>query len=173
MRGGHNNSQLAERRSELEWGPPALPVRKTSSSSGSSSSTSVRAISSQHVHPASIDTIIKYLTKMAELPPSQLWEMLGMDDDDDDVNKYGDDPFSLRQLESGICPWKTTDMNVPWLPPRPYNSEKIAEMYRKNKQSAKKYKRAPPPTDDDDEDGNAVAIWYEHLSVSFILILMQ
>jgi hypothetical protein len=135
--------------------------------SGGSSSTSVRAISS-HIHPASIDTIVKYLIKLAELPPSQLWEVLGMDDEDDE-NNYGDDPFSLRQLESGICPWQTTDIYVPWLPPRPYNSEKIAETYRKNIQAAKKYKRAPtPPIDDDDEDGNAVTIWYEHLSVSII-----
>jgi len=165
-RGGHN-SQLAERRSELEWGAPVPPMPRNKKGSGGSSSTSVRAISS-HIHPASIDTIVKYLIKLAELPPSQLWEVLGMDDEDDE-NNYGDDPFSLRQLESGICPWQTTDIYVPWLPPRPYNSEKIAETYRKNIQAAKKYKRAPtPPIDDDDEDGNAVTIWYEHLSVSII-----
>lgn len=114
---------------------------------------------SQHyVHPATIDTIVNYLTKLAELPPPQLWNVLGLDDE----SQTGDDPFSLRLLESGKCPWQTETI-VPWLPSRPHNSGTIAEMYRKNMESVKK--DGQPPTEGH-EEGNEVAIWYEHLSVS-------
>lgn len=150
----HNkNSQLGEWRRELERGKLVVPEINGRNS--------VRAISSEesqhrqqrqyYVHPAMSDTIIKYLTKLAELPPAQLWNVLGMDDDE---MQYGDDPFSLRQLDNGTCPWET-ETSVPWLPQRPFNSETIAEIYRKNRKSVK---------EEDNKEETEVAIWYEHLS---------
>ena len=152
----NNNSQIGEQRRELERGG-VLVVPEINGRN------SVRTISSQvsrhrqqrqyYVHPATSDTIIKYLTKLAELPPAQLWIVLGMNDDE---SQYGDDPFSLRQLDNGTCPWET-EITVPWLPQRPFNSETIAEIYRKNRKSVK---------EEDHEVDTEVAIWYEHLSVS-------
>ncbi len=149
------NSQLGEWRRELERGKLVVPEINGRNS--------VRAISSEeshhrpqrqyYVHPATSDTIIKYLTKLAELPPAQLWNVLGMDEDE---SHYGDDPFSLRQLDNGTCPWET-ETSVPWLPQRPFNSETIAELYRKNRKSMK---------EEDNKVETEVAIWYEHLSVS-------
>jgi len=125
---------------------------------------------------ASIDTVIRYLTELAELPPSKLWDVLGMDDDDNDKNgQYGIDPFSLRDLENGKCPRTTSTSKkggeeiVEWLPPRPYNSASIAEQYRNNmKSSSKKYEgrgKTPkqPPMGRYDAK-NEVLLWYEHMS---------
>ena len=94
-------------------------------------------------HTSSIDTVLQYLTQLAEQPPSQLWNMFGMDqqsdnDNTDTNNYYGEDPFSLKQLEHGKCPIiplsssSSTTFTIPWLPSKPYNSEEIAAKYKRN-----------------------------------------
>mmetsp|Transcript_32494 Transcript_32494/g.68166 ORF Transcript_32494/g.68166 Transcript_32494/m.68166 type:complete len:228 (+) Transcript_32494:134-817(+) len=55
---------------------------------------------------ASIDTVIRYLTELAELPPSKLWDVLGMDDDDNDKNDEGQtelrEPSDRRQTKVSL-----------------------------------------------------------------------
>jgi len=108
------------------------------------------------IHTSSIDTVVRYLNTLAHMPASQLWKVLGMEDE----HNHGDDPFSLRELENGKCPWSSTEV-VDWLPPRPYNSESIAKLYRDNMKALKKRGTREPPAYDAE---NEVAIWYEHLS---------
>jgi len=109
------------------------------------------------IHTSSIDTIIKHLNKLAKMPPTLLWkDVFGMEKMD-----YGDDPFSLRELENGKCPWEQTTV-IDWLPPRPYNSEVLAKTYQRMMQQARK-KRGEPKEEQYDAD-NEVVVWYEHLS---------
>ena len=101
------------------------------------------------VHTSSIDTVIRYLNELAQ-KPAQLWDVLGMEN-----ANYGDDPFSLRELESGKCPW-STETTVQWLPPRAPGSEAISEIYRTNMEALRKGSMKPAKTE--------VLIWYEHIS---------
>lgn len=111
-----------------------------------------------------IDAIIKYLHKLAKLPPAQLWDVLGMDKLD-----HGKNPFLLSELEAGTCPWSTTDKIPVWLPARPANSEAIAEKYRvmqksiNRRQSVATQRQQRKERYDLDED---VVLWYEHMSKS-------
>lgn len=137
--------------------------------------------SAQEVHPAPIDTIIRYLNKLAQLPPSQLWNVLGMDinnnnnaNNNNQAHDGGDesDPFSLRELERGQCPWSTssstttTTTTVDWLPSRPFQSESIAESYRNNMKALKNNNGKVRPRQQMEryDAENEVVIWYEHLS---------
>ena len=108
------------------------------------------------IYTSSIDTIIKYLNKLAETPPTLLWTSFGMDKMD-----YGDDLFSLRELENGKCPWEQTTV-IEWLPPRPHNSEELSKTYRRMMQNARK-KRGETKEEQYNAD-NEVVVWYEHLS---------
>lgn len=123
---------------------------------------------------SSLDSVVAYLNDLAEMPPAKLWTVLGMDEEDakSDNDGYGEDPFSLQDLESGKCPWTSTQNKVvEWLPPRPYNSESIAQLYRNGVVAAHKQgnnngrvrgRRRQQMERYDVE--NKVAIWYEHLS---------
>ncbi|KAL7538598.1 hypothetical protein ACHAXR_008695 [Thalassiosira sp. AJA248-18] len=93
--------------------------------------------------------------------------MLGMENDSNN-NSYGDDPFSLRELEGGKCPWSSSStkeekVTVDWLPSRPFNSETIAKKYRNNMQSLKRGGRTRKQMEEYDQE-NEVVIWYEHMS---------
>lgn len=113
-----------------------------------------------NIHTASIDTVIRYLNKLAHMPAAQLWDVLGMDNSD-----HGNDPFSLRELESGKCPWSTDiAVAVDWLPPRPANSETIAEKYRSNTKSMKKGRVEKRRQMERYDPQNEVVLWYEHMS---------
>ena len=110
-----------------------------------------------NIHTASIDTVIRYLNKLAHMPAAQLWDVLGMDNSD-----HGNDPFSLRELESGKCPWSTDiAVAVDWLPPRPANSETIAEKYRSNTKSMKKGRVEKRRQMERYDPQNEVVLWYE------------
>ncbi|KAL3768634.1 hypothetical protein ACHAW5_004329 [Stephanodiscus triporus] len=104
---------------------------------------------------ASIEAVVGYLSDLAKLPPPRLWDVLGMDTDED----YGDDPFALKSLEGGQCPWQDRDIATaaPWLPPRPLGSNEIAATYRLGREKATKGRGGFDVTDD-------VALWYEHIS---------
>jgi hypothetical protein len=115
---------------------------------------------------ASIDTVVAFLTDLAKLPSAKLWNTLGMEDMD-----YGDDPFSLKLLESGVCPWSqdqkyNATIISSWLPPRPYRSNEIAAAFRTQQQSHYQHmeydegykKKSGGMTN------NNVAIWFEHIS---------
>ena len=105
------------------------------------------------------------------MPPDQLWDELGMEKKSstksNNNSNYGSDPFSLRDLEAGKCPWKSSrevdTTTVDWLPPRPYNSEEIALAYRERSESIKKGKVALTDDEPYDEE-KEVVIWYEHIS---------
>lgn len=113
------------------------------------------------IHAATIDTTVRYLSKLAELPPNQLWHMFGMEDANG--GGYGEDPFSILDLETGNCPW-STDFTVEWLPPRPFNSESIAEKYRTNMRTLRAPGARPRRQMERYDAEKEVAIWYEHLS---------
>lgn len=111
---------------------------------------------------ASIDIVVAFLTDLAKLPSAELWGTLGMEDMD-----YGDDPFSLKSLHNGLCPWPQDQkfsgtIFSPWLPPRPYESNEIASAFRAQQQShhhimvEKGYRSGI--------NNNNVAIWFEHIS---------
>eukprot|EP00584_Thalassiosira_punctigera_P001582 CAMPEP_0172535758 /NCGR_PEP_ID=MMETSP1067-20121228/7615_1 /TAXON_ID=265564 ORGANISM="Thalassiosira punctigera, Strain Tpunct2005C2" /NCGR_SAMPLE_ID=MMETSP1067 /ASSEMBLY_ACC=CAM_ASM_000444 /LENGTH=505 /DNA_ID=CAMNT_0013320703 /DNA_START=90 /DNA_END=1604 /DNA_ORIENTATION=+ len=112
---------------------------------------------------SSIDAVVQYLDRLAQLPPSRLWDLLGMERDD-----RGDDPFSLRELDDGRCPWTSAavhhETEVKWLPPRPYNSEALARRYRANMKSLKGRKVKPRRQMERYDAENEVALWYEHIS---------
>lgn len=102
---------------------------------------------------ASIESVVRYLDELAGTPPEKLWDVFGMQDQD-----RGEDPFSLRELEGGRCPWSGEE-TVEWLPPRPHNSVEMAERYKANIGMVKgrRLKRMDVPY----EAENDVAIWYE------------
>lgn len=113
-------------------------------------------------HTSSLDNVIRYLDKLAKLPAAQLWDVLGMEQSD----HYGENPFSLRELEGGKCPWSTTDKKIDWLPYRPANSEAIAEKYRGIQESLKRTKLRKRALKEQYDADNAVVLWYEHMSKS-------
>ncbi|KAL7531847.1 hypothetical protein ACHAWF_003932 [Thalassiosira exigua] len=112
---------------------------------------------------ARLDGIVEGLTVLAELPPSELWTKLGMDGSNDG---YGEDPFSLRELEAGRCPPSssrrtpggteggrddaTTTTTPWWLPPRPANSDAIAAAFRSDGENLQEV--------DDDANGTPSAV---------------
>ena len=135
-----------------EWAEEGLPIKQNTEQSGPSAA---------RIHPAKIDTVIRYLTKLAHVPPTKLWSTIfGIQNDN-----YGQDPFSLQELESGKCPWsdKTTTTTVDWLPPRPYNSNELAVAYRDMMQNMKNPMTIRNRHKRNDIVENIV-IWYEHLS---------
>ncbi|KAK1740152.1 hypothetical protein QTG54_009102 [Skeletonema marinoi] len=105
-----------------------------------------------------IDAVVAFLMNLAELPPQQLWDTFGMDDDKNDGSNgkksYGKDPFSLEELEQGHCP---SGLNTAeWLPPRPWNSEELSSMFQSKAEELK--------TDKEARNEETVLIWYEHIS---------
>ena len=110
--------------------------------------------SNSKLYTSSIDTVIGYLNKLANMSPTEAWNYFGMED-----KTYGNDPFSLKELESGICP--TTQID--WLPPRPYNSNEIATKYKQMMQMHRKGGRRRSQAEQYNVE-DEVVIWYEHLS---------
>jgi hypothetical protein len=114
---------------------------------------------------ASIDIVVAFLTNLAKLPSAKLWNILGMEDMD-----YGDDPFSLRLLESGTCPWShdkefyNATIISPWLPPRPYRSNDIAAAFRTQQQLHHQKMDHDEGYKKSGMNANNVAIWFEHIS---------
>ena len=106
------------------------------------------------LYTSSIDTVIRYLNKLADMSPTEAWHYFGMED-----KTYGNDPFSLKELESGICP--TTQID--WLPARPYNSNEIATKYKQMMQTHRKGGRRRSQAEQYNVE-DEVVIWYEHLS---------
>jgi len=110
--------------------------------------------SNSKLYTSSIDTVIRYLNKLADMSPTEAWHYFGMED-----STYGNDPFSLKELESGICP--TTQID--WLPARPYNSNEIATKYKQMMQTHRKGGRRRSQAEQYNVE-DEVVIWYEHLS---------
>ena len=145
-------TQQTSRRKEWakkEWAEEGLPIKQNTEQSGPSAA---------RIHPAKIDTVIRYLTKLAHVPQTKLWSTIfGVQN-----NNYGQDPFSLQELESGKCPWSDTT-TVDWLPPRPYNSNELSVAYRdmmtkmKNPMTIRNRNKR-------NEIVQNIVIWYEHLS---------
>ena len=166
--GGEAWEENARRKQEWEEGLPQIQKserrnkRNVQHNTGKVSSAAVGAPSPQRqsaIHTARIDTVIRYLTSLAQLPPSKLWNILGMHD----ANSYGDDPFSLSALETGNCPWSAEGSDVTtvdWLISRPYNSEDIARTYRNNIERLRNVARPRREMEEYDAE-NEVAIWYE------------
>lgn len=114
---------------------------------------------SQHRPMEPPTPFIRYLDKLAQIPAAQLWDVLGMDKSD-----YGENPFLLRELEGGTCPWSTIDETPVWLPDRPANSEAIAGKYRGVQESLKRGKSAKQMRMEQYDADNEVVLWYEHMS---------
>ncbi|KAL7457696.1 hypothetical protein ACHAWC_010397 [Mediolabrus comicus] len=117
-----------------------------------------------------IDSIVAYLMDLAKTPPSDLWDIFGMDNDninnkssDNNMKNYGKDVFSLQQLEQGKCP--TNIGTVGWLPPKPWNSDEISTLYQSKvaelKSSNKNKKMRGPVAN---QQSTEVILWYEHMS---------
>ncbi|KAL3812097.1 hypothetical protein ACHAXA_009432 [Cyclostephanos tholiformis] len=119
---------------------------------------------------SSIDAVVTYLKELATCTPDRLWDALGMDMGMgyEGTTTHGDDPFMLKSLEGGICPW--TDANdlssdAPWLPSKPHDSDVLSATYRANLERARGEDGSSPPTNATAErDDSVVAIWYEHVS---------
>jgi len=110
--------------------------------------------SNNKLYTSSIDTVIRYLNKLADMTPTDAWHYFGMED-----KTHGNDPFLLKDLESGVCP--TTQID--WLPPRPYNSNEIATKYKQMMQTHRKGGRRRSQAEQYNAE-DEVVIWYEHLS---------
>jgi len=106
------------------------------------------------LYTSSIDTVIRHLNELADMSPTEAWHYFGMED-----STYGNDPFSLKELESGVCP--TTQID--WLPPRPYNSNEIATKYKQMMQTHRKGGRRRSQAEQYNAE-DEVVMWYEHLS---------
>jgi hypothetical protein len=132
---------------------------------------------------SSIDAVVSYLKNLAMLSPDRLWEVFGMmtKTTTDDGENYGDDPFSLKSLEGGNCPWRDVEdvaTNAPWLPPTPLDMDKLSSTYRANRgrrrMTTMNGGRRPKirPNGGKKVGGGSnnttttdrVALWYEHVS---------
>ena len=130
----------------------ATGARRIQSSSNSSSGKSAA------IQAGTVDSVVRYLTKLAEKRPSELWHLFRMD------SESTSDPFLLSLLESGSCPWSTST-RIDWMPPRPPHSADLSSKFqslqstsdkqrpRKQKMRRNKSSNSPP-----------VILWYEHIS---------
>ena len=133
------------------------------------------------VHPASDENVVAFLMNLALKSPSELWTMFGKEENLDDNASYGDDPFLLKYLENGKCPWKDSTniasdesadktTTVEWLPSRPIHSETIAEKFRTKsrttdqKQQMAAAMRRRNNINQEFDSSNEAILWYEHLS---------
>ena len=133
--------------SKKKWADEGIPLSNTNEIQKLNTS-------NNKLYTSSIDTVIRYLNKLANMSPTEAWHYFGMED-----NTYGNDPFSLKELESGICP--TTQID--WLPARPYNSNEIATKYKQMMQTHRKGGRRRSQAEQYNVE-DEVVIWYEHLS---------
>ncbi|KAL7460132.1 hypothetical protein ACHAXS_000597, partial [Conticribra weissflogii] len=134
------------------------------------------------IHPATIESVTNFLVSLAQKHPSELWYTFGKDQTQGSENEYGDDPFSLKYLEKGECPWrdlsniqlnKKNKITVDWLPRKPLHSKAIAEKFR-NKYSlgdgdnqgriTEKKQEQGLETDELGDSSEEVILWFEHLS---------
>lgn len=122
-----------------------------------------------------LDSIVAYLMDLAKTPPSDLWDIFGMDDNinnnksssGNNMKNYGKDVFSLQELEQGKCPSNIDTLG--WLPPKPWNSEEISSLYQSkvaelkssNKNKKKMMMRGPAANQ---QQSTEVILWYEHMS---------
>ena len=133
--------------SRKKWADEGIPLSNTNEIQKLNTS-------NNKLYTSSIDTVIRYLNKLADMSPTKAWQHFGMED-----NTYGNNPFSLKELENGICP--TTQID--WLPPRPYNSNEIATKYKQIMQMHRKGGRRRSQAEQYNVE-DEVIIWYEHLS---------
>ena len=114
------------------------------------------------VRSSTSDQVLRYLLKYARQTPGDLWDTLGVTASPDVVNSYGTDPFSLKELEDGSCPWRP-DTQVEWLPDVPFNSDEIATEYRSRMDALGSGGLTRRQMKELDEK-RKVLIWYEHIS---------
>lgn len=161
------NKENAQKTSVMQRHTASLEIKENADNTSSSKNNQWRKSQDQQQSSnsnfASIDIVVAFLTDLAKLPSAELWDTLGMEDNMD----YGDDPFSLKLLYNGECPWPqdqkyNATIISPWLPLRPYESNEIASAFRAQQQShhqnmlEKGYRS--------DITNNNVAIWFEHIS---------
>eukprot|EP00980_Cylindrotheca_fusiformis_P014651 scaffold3987_cov134-Cylindrotheca_fusiformis.AAC.1 len=105
------------------------------------------------ISEASIDQVVLTLMNLAQLPTQELQNLLEGEEVDSTSTKTKN-PFQLKKLQEGICPWtspsstSTTMETIPWLPPK--TSPERSRILQSNENN----KKTPP----------IVAIYYEHLS---------
>ena len=114
------------------------------------------------VRSSTSDQVLRYLLKYARQTPGDLWDTLGVTASPDVANSYGTDPFSLKELEDGSCPWRP-DTQVEWLPDVPFNSDEIATEYRSRMDALGSGGLTRRQMKELDEK-RKVLIWYEHIS---------
>ena len=113
------------------------------------------------VRSSTADQVLRYLLKYALQSPGDLWDTLGVTESQDAGNSYGADPFSLKALEDGTCPWKM-DTQVEWLPDVPFKSDEIATEYRSRMHESGSGLTRRQMEEFDEK--RKVLIWYEHIS---------
>ncbi len=153
------------------------PTSRSTNSTGGANATSF----------STIDGVVSYLRNLATYTPDRSWRAFGMGDvagagTGTGRNNDDEDPFMLKYLEEGTCPWGNDDDAAgkwdstsrdppPWLPPIPRDSGALSATYRDvNRRTTMREDGGYSETDaaegrdvDPTEEAD-VAIWYEHVS---------
>jgi hypothetical protein len=110
--------------------------------------------SSGSIRPSSVDNVVKFLMKLAEKKPGDLYNTF--------MDGGSNDPFSLSSLESGTCPF--TSSTIEWLPPRPAYSSQLSSSFASWLGDNQRQKPRKQKHRNDKSSSSNVLLWYEHIS---------